>query len=110
PLAVHDPGKILSDLALSLAVGGDCLADLATLRSEPGVYGQVASPATVSRTVSALAGDTRAALRAINQARAAAREQAWTLAGKDSPGHRACAADPLVVDIDATLVIAHSEK
>ncbi|NLT57186.1 MAG: IS1380 family transposase [Actinomycetales bacterium] len=110
PLAVHDPGKVVSDLALSLAVGGDCLADLATLRSEPGVYGHVASPATVSRTMSALAGDTRAALRAINQARATAREQAWALAGTDSPGHGACATDPLIVDIDATLVIAHSEK
>lgn len=76
PLAVHDPSKILSDLALSLAVGGDCLADLATLRSEPGVYGRVASEATVSRTITALADDAAPALRAINQARAAAREQA----------------------------------
>ena len=37
PLAVHDPGKIITDLAL----GGDCLADLAVLRAEPGVYGRV---------------------------------------------------------------------
>ena len=109
-MAVHDPGKVVSDLALSLAVGGDCLADLATLRAEPGVYGQVASEATVSRTVSVLAEDAGPALRAISRARAAARERAWTLAGKDSPGHGACASDPLVVDIDATIVIAHSEK
>jgi len=72
PLAIHDPGKVLSDLALTLAVGGDCLADLSTLRSEPGVYGHVASEATVSRTVSALALDAGAAVRAINRARAAA--------------------------------------
>ena len=25
-LAIHDPGKIITDLALSLALGGDCLA------------------------------------------------------------------------------------
>lgn len=49
PLAVHDPGKIQSDLALSLTLGGDCLADLSLLRAEPGVYGRVASEATVSR-------------------------------------------------------------
>jgi hypothetical protein len=43
PLAVHDPGKVMLDLALSLALGGDCLADVALLRGEPGVYGRVAS-------------------------------------------------------------------
>ena len=32
PMAVHDPGKILLDLAVSLAIGGDCLADIAQLR------------------------------------------------------------------------------
>lgn len=110
PLAVHDPGKVLSDLALCLALGGDCLADVSTLKSEPGVYGHVASEATVSRTVSALASDARAALRAIDRARAVARERARALAGDQAPGHGACAATPLVVGIDATLVIAHSEK
>src|SRR4051812_19384764 len=49
PLARHDPGKILLDLAVSLAVGGDCLADLALLRSAPEVFGPVASDPTVSR-------------------------------------------------------------
>jgi len=49
PLAVHDPGKIITDLALSLALGGDCLADLAVLRAEPGVYGRVASDPPVNR-------------------------------------------------------------
>ncbi len=31
--AVHSPGKIVADLAVALALGGDCLADVATLRS-----------------------------------------------------------------------------
>lgn len=73
PLAVHDPGKILCDLALSLALGGDCLADLGVLRAEPGVYGRVASDPTVSRLIATLAEDADRALRAIDQARAAAR-------------------------------------
>ena len=33
----------------SLAIGGDCLADIATLREQPAVFGPVASDATVSR-------------------------------------------------------------
>ena len=49
PSAVHDPGKIIMDLAISLALGGDCLADVGLLRAEPAVYGRVASDPTVSR-------------------------------------------------------------
>jgi len=43
PRAVHDPAKVLLDLAVTLALGGDCLADVAVLRAEPGVYGRVVS-------------------------------------------------------------------
>ncbi len=42
PGAVHDPGKVLLDVALATALGGDCLADVAMLRAEPGVFGAVA--------------------------------------------------------------------
>ena len=28
PLAIHDPGKVLLDLAMAVAIGGDCLADM----------------------------------------------------------------------------------
>ncbi len=51
PLAVHDPAKVGGDLAVTVAVGGDRLADIAVLRAEPRVYGQVASDPTVSRTI-----------------------------------------------------------
>ena len=67
PLAVHDPGKILLDLAVSLAIGGDCLADVAQLRATPEVFGAVASDPTVSRCIDALAADVPAALAAINE-------------------------------------------
>ena len=66
PTAVHDPAKVILDLALTLAVGGDCLADVAVLRAEPGVYGRVASDPTVSRTIDGLAADADAALTAID--------------------------------------------
>ncbi|SOR77700.1 hypothetical protein SCNRRL3882_1170 [Streptomyces chartreusis NRRL 3882] len=56
PRAVHDPGKILLDLALAVALGGDCLADVAMLRCEPAVFGPVASDPTVSRLIDTLDG------------------------------------------------------
>jgi Transposase DDE domain group 1 len=110
PLARHDPGKVLLDLAVSLAIGGDCLADLAQLRAAPEVFGPVASDPTVSRLIDALAADAPAALTAIAAARAATRAAAWSLAGEHAPGHGKDAAAPLVIDVDATLVTAHSEK
>lgn len=108
--AVHDPAKVLLDLALTLAVGGDCLADIALLRAEPALFGPVASDPTVSRTVDRLAADATAALAAIDTARATARARAWELAGAHAPDHDTDPATPLVVDVDATLVTAHSEK
>jgi hypothetical protein len=110
PTARHDPGKVLLDLAVSLAVGGDCLADVGQLRAAPEVFGAVASDPTVSRLVDTLAADAPAALAAIAQARAAARAKAWELAGEHAPDHEATAAFPVVIDVDATLVTAHSEK
>ena len=110
PLAIHDPGKVVLDLALTLALGGDCLADIALLRAEPGVYGLVASDPTVSRTIDVLAADAPAALKAIGTARAAARAQVWCLAGEHAPDHSVNAAAPLVIDVDATLITSHSEK
>jgi hypothetical protein len=76
PFARHDPGKIVLDLAISLAIGGDCLADIAQLRAHPEVFGPVASDPTVSRCIDTLATDVKAALAAIHTARATARARA----------------------------------
>jgi len=110
PTAVHDPGKVLTDVAVALALGGDCLADAAIIRAEEGLFGAVASDATVSRTISALAKDAERVLAAVAAARKAARAQAWAMAGDDAPNHAVSVDDPLIVDLDATLVTAHSEK
>ena len=40
PRAVHDPGKIVADLAAAVALGGDCLADIAVLREQPDLAGR----------------------------------------------------------------------
>ncbi|WP_433599212.1 IS1380 family transposase [Nocardia sp. CA-135953] len=110
PMAIHDPGKIVLDLAVSLAVGGDCASDVALLRAEPGVFGLVASDPTVSRTITALTADAPKALAAIASARADARARAWTLAGPNAPDHGISIDKPLIIDLDATLTDAHSEK
>jgi hypothetical protein len=108
--AMHDPAKVLLDLAVGLAVGGDCLADVAVLRAQPGVFGPVASDPTVSRTIDRFAADADRVLAAINTARAAARARAWSLAGGHAPDHGVDVGRPLIIDVDATLVTAHSEK
>lgn len=109
-LAVHDPAKVVLDLAVSLAVGGNCLADIAVLREQSAVFGHVASDPIVSRTIDALAARPTAALAAINTARAHARNNGWSAAGEGAPDHDINAANPLVIDLDATLVTAHSGK
>ena len=85
PRAVHDPGKIATDLAAAVALGGDCLADIAVLREQPELAGPVASDPVASRLVSQLAGDLPRALKAIRATRAAGRERAWALAGDARP-------------------------
>ena len=102
--SVHDPGKAVLDVAVAIALGGDCLADVAVLRSQPEVFGAVASDPTISRLVDALAQDPVRAIDAIRAVRAGARARVWA--------HR-CPVDPdapVVIDLDATLVGAHSEK
>jgi hypothetical protein len=94
----HDCGRVVRDLALSLADGGDCLADLRALRDQPSLLGEVASDATAWRAISAL---DEQRLQAIRVARAQARARVWEQVGM--PGR-------VILDIDATLVTAHSEK
>jgi hypothetical protein len=110
PFAVHDPGMVLLDLAITLGLGGDALSDTTAVRDEPDLYGPVASNPTITRIVQALASDVDRGLAAINQARATARARVWELAGPHAPNHDGDAQDPLTIDIDASLVTSHSEK
>jgi hypothetical protein len=104
--AVHDPGKVLLDVALAVALGGDCLADVGMLRAEPALFGPVASDPTVSRLLDTLASGGKRALAAIRTARAEVREHVWMLAGETAPD----ADGQVTVDLDGVLVIAHSDK
>jgi hypothetical protein len=102
--AIHDPAKTLLDLAVTVALGGDCAADIAMLRAQPGVFGPVASDPTVSRTIDRQASAGSDALTAIRSARAAARAWVWRHAGAPVQ------AGTIVVDLDATILISHSDK
>ena len=107
---MHDPGKTLVDVATAVALGGDCLADVAVVRAQPGVFGSVASDPTISRLIATLAGDIETSLPAIRAAHARARAAVWArrrpLAGRS--GRRD--GGQVIVDVDATLVSAHSDK
>jgi Transposase DDE domain group 1 len=108
----HVPGRVAVDVAVMLADGGETISDLAVLRDQPDLFGPVASTPTAWRVLAGIGPDELAAL---HTARARAREVAWAQAaetrggipparagGRDIPG--------VVIDLDASLVITHSEK
>ncbi|MFJ7905356.1 IS1380 family transposase [Streptomyces sp. NPDC096198] len=108
----HDPGRVVTDLAVMLADGGEAIADLAVLRDQGEVFGPVASTPTAWRL---LADTDETALASLRAARATAREVAWMQAadrGEGIPAARAGGRElpGLVLDLDATLVACHSEK
>jgi hypothetical protein len=70
----HDPGVVLTQVAVMLADGGDTLSDLATLRHPPDLFGNVASAPTSWRVIASIHVD---GLRAMTEARRQARAQAW---------------------------------
>jgi hypothetical protein len=119
PQTAHDPGRVLVDVAVMLADGGECISDIATLADQGEVFGPVASDSTCWRVLDAVGEDD---LAAIATARAAAREVAWAqraeTTGAALPASLVAGAPltdqhgrpVLVIDEDATIVIAHSEK
>jgi Transposase DDE domain group 1 len=97
----HAAGAVLRDLAVLLADGGDCLSDLAVLRNQPELFGEVASTATAWRVIEQVACDPDG-LAGLRAARSHARAAAWQ-AGAHVEGL-------LVIDVDGTLLDAHSPK
>jgi hypothetical protein len=107
-----DPGRVAVDLAVMLADGGEAIADLAVLRNQADLFGPVASDPTAWRLLSDLDGTALARLRS---ARAQAREVAWAQAAETRSGlpDSTAAGVPvpgIVLDLDASIVICHSEK
>jgi Transposase DDE domain group 1 len=102
--AVHDPAKVLTQLSFTLALGGDCLADIGMLRDATAIVGAVPSDPTVSRVIDDLAAGGQPVLDAIAAAHAVARARVHAAGG----GPRQDGLLPL--DIDPTIVVAHSDK
>src|SRR4051812_3214533 len=113
PRSRHDPGRVLVDMAVAVADGATTISDVAVLADQAALFGAVASDSTCWRLLDQL--DT-VGLGAVASARAAAREVVWAqraeLTGQPFPPARAAGRvlPGLVIDLDASIVICHSEK
>jgi hypothetical protein len=96
--SAHDPGVVIRDLAVAIADGGDHVSDLGVLRGQEALFGSVASETTAHRVIKAIDADL---LEAVRVARARALRRAWDAGARPKE---------LILDIDASLLTAHSEK
>lgn len=96
----HDPGRVLRDLAVMLADGGDCLADLRAVRDQAPLFGPVASDSTAFRVIDKIAS-APGLIDALDRAHARARAHVWKQTGAPSR---------VTIDLDATLLTSHSDK
>jgi hypothetical protein len=103
---------VLTDAAVMIADGGRVLSDLATLRDQGELFGPVASDPTLWRTLDGIGGLQRDRIAA---ARARTRRHVWDLIAARHgriPASKVTDRDlgkTVVIRLDATLVIAHSE-
>lgn len=110
---VHDRGRVLLDVAVMIADGGEAIADIDVLRHQAPVLGRVASPATVWRTLDEISSGR---VKKIATARARTRRHVWSLLAAQEggfPASKVAGTDlggTVVLDVDATIVISHSEK
>lgn len=107
---VHDRGRVLVDVAVMLADGGEAIADIDVLRHQAGVLGKVASAPTVWRTLDEV---TPGRLKRMATARARVRRHVWSQLPDGLPASKVAGTDlgsTVVLDVDATIVVAHSEK
>jgi DDE family transposase len=96
--SAHDPGRVLRDVAVMLADGGDCVTDIEAYRGQQRLFGSRASETTTHRVLKSI--DERL-LERIRAARAAARARVWDAGARP---------ETITLNIDATLLAAHSDK
>ena len=109
-IPVHDRGRVLTDVAVMLADGGETISDIGVLRHQSEVLGPVASAPTVWRTLDEVTAGKR---KKIQVARARTRRHVWSRLPGGVPAST-CAGrnlgSTIVLDVDATIVVTHSEK
>ncbi|HZD69101.1 MAG TPA: IS1380 family transposase [Actinomycetes bacterium] len=98
---LHAPGQVFADVAVAVADGARSVTGIEVLGDREGLFGPVASMPTAWRVLDRI---DQAHLPVVAAARARARQRAW-----------AAGAEPdldagLILDVDATISIAHSEK
>jgi hypothetical protein len=99
---VHDRGKVVTQAMLMLAGGGESCADIEALRAQERLFGPVPSDSTLYRTFRHQLD--AATLAGLWEAMAEVRAQVWRRSSVTNTG------EPIVLDIDATLVEVHSEN
>ena len=107
---VHDRGRVLTDVAVMLAGGGETISDIRVLRHQTGALGPVASAPTVWRTLDEVTAGKR---KKIQVARARTRRHVWSQLPGGVPASKCAGRDlgsTIVLDVDATIVVTHSEK
>jgi len=96
--SAHDPGRVLRDVAVMLADGGDCVTDVEAYQGQERLFGARASETTTHRVLKAIDEELLARVRS---ARAEARACVWDAGARP---------DTITLNIDATLLTTHSEK
>ena len=96
----HDPGRVVRDLAVMLADGGECVSDLCGLREQLALFGRIASDSTAYRMIERISSEP-VLVDGLRAAHAQARARAWGLGVKP---------ERVTIDVDATLITSHSEK
>jgi hypothetical protein len=105
---------VLVDLAVAIADGAESISDIAILTDQAALFGPVASDSTCWRLLDAL---DEQRLSVVAGARARARDVAWAQRA-ETTGHAfgpsrvagGPGIDTLVIDVDAHVLVCHSEK
>src|SRR5699024_7406214 len=108
--ARHRPGAMIASLVAMLAAGGEHVSDLDMLRTSPKVFGTVPSNATVSRFFDQIAGNPEVFARGLATMAMQMRNRVWDTLRERGPGRAYTPREPLIIDMDHTLVGVHSEK
>lgn len=108
-----DRGRLLADLAVAVADGATAIDDLKALRDQGDLFGPVASTTTAWRCLDEIGAIQ---LARIDRARTKARGWVWrqiVARHGQIPSARTCYGDlgkTIVIRLDASIVIAHSDK